>query len=207
VNALLTNTTGNNNIGVGFFSGFNLTTGSDNIDIGNPGTAAESKTIRIGTQGTQTAAFIAGISGVMVAGNSVVVNSSGKLGVMMSSARFKHDIHDMGRSSSRLMKLRPVTFRYKNDPESIKQYGLIAEEVARVYPELVTYGADGKVQTVNYLTLTSMLLNELQKRTIEMHKLSEQMAAQHTDFDERLSALERTITEKERVPKLAAALR
>ena len=98
-------------------------------------------------------------------GNAVVVNSSGKLGIVMSSARFKRDIHDMGSSSAALMKLRPVTFRYRNDPEGIRQYGLVAEEVARIYPELVSYGADGKVETVNYLTLTSMLLNELQKQT------------------------------------------
>src|SRR5262249_49102774 len=127
----------------------------------------ESKTIRIGTQGTETATFIAGISGSAVTGNAVVVSSTGKLGIVVSSARFKRDIHDMGGASTGLMKLRPVTFRYKNDPGGIRQYGLVAEEVARVYPELVSYAPDGKVETVNYLTLTSMLLNELQKRTAE----------------------------------------
>jgi hypothetical protein len=133
----------------------------------------------------------------------------------VSSARFKRDIHDMGRSSSGLMKLRPVTFRYRNDPDGIRQYGLVAEEVARVYPELVSYDPDGKVQTVNYLTLTSMLLNELQKQTTQVHKLSAQMAEvraerdrereQRAAFEARLSALEHTMAAKDRAPKLAAA--
>ena len=111
------------------------------------------------------------------------------------------------------MKLRPVTFRYRNDPESIKQYGLVAEEVARIYPELVSYGADGKVETVNYLTLTSMLLNELQKQTAENHRQAErltafslQMAAQRAAFERRLSTLERTMAAKAWAPRLATAL-
>jgi len=83
----------------------------------------------------------------------------------MSSARYKRDIHDMNAASSNLMKLRPVTFRYKNDPAGTLQYGLVAEEVAKLYPDLVSYGADGKIETVRYLTLISMLLNELQKQT------------------------------------------
>jgi hypothetical protein len=158
-------------------AGFNLTTGSNNIDIGSAGVTAESKTIRVGTPGTHTATFIAGISSSAVTGNPVVVSSTGKLGIVMSSARFKRDIRDMGKASADLLKLRPVTFRYKNDPEAIRQYGLVAEEVARIYPELVTYGADGKVQTVNYLTLTSMLLNELQHQARKDERLAAQMVA------------------------------
>ena len=104
----------------------------------------------------------------MVTGDAVLVSSTGQLGMMMSSARYKRDIHDMDEASSNLMKLRPVTFRYKDDPQGIKQYGLVAEEVARVYPELVSYD-HGKVESVHYLTLTAMLLNELQKQAVELH--------------------------------------
>jgi hypothetical protein len=224
------NTTGSNNIGLGFDAGFNLTTGSNDIDIGSVGATAESNTIRIGAQGAQSRAYMAGISGSAVSGSAVsgsavVVNGAGQLGIVVSSARYKRDIHDMREASARLMKLRPVTFRYKNDPEGIRQYGLVAEEVARVYPELVTYGADGKVETVNYLTLTSMLLNELQKRTAEnqyqaaenrlqaaqlttqarqIAALSRQLAVQRETLEERLSTLERAIAAKEPTPELAA---
>ncbi len=92
------------------------------------------------------------------------VTSTGKLGIVMSSARYKHDIRDMGEKSSALLKLRPVSFRYNNDPANTLQYGLVAEEVAKVYPELVVYGADGKVQTVRYSMLSAMLINELEKQ-------------------------------------------
>ncbi len=152
-------------------AGYNLTTGSNNIDIGNVGAAAESDKIRIGNQGTQTATFIAGIYNIPVTSGSpqaVVVNNLGQLGIVMSSARYKRDIHDMDEASSGLMKLRPVTFRYKQDPQGERQYGLVAEEVAKVYPELVSYGPDGKPMTVRYLTLSAMLLNELQKQNSEL---------------------------------------
>jgi hypothetical protein len=163
--ALRNNTTGTNNIGLGIFGGYNLTTGNNNIELGNPGVRAESNTIRIGKQGTQTATYIAGVSGVVVTGSDVVVAANGRMGVIMSSARYKLDLRDMGETSSKLMKLRPVTFRYKNDEQGTTQYGLVAEEVQRVYPELVAHGADGKVETVRYYELIPMLLNELQKQT------------------------------------------
>jgi hypothetical protein len=110
---------------------------------------------------------------VIPKGVDVVVNSNGQLGVapIVSSARFKRDIHDMGAASGPLMKLRPVTFRYKQDPQAIKQYGLVAEEVEQVYPELVTYGADGKLETVRYQQLIPMLLNELQRQQREIEEL------------------------------------
>ena len=105
-----------------------------------------------------------------MAGPDVVVNVNGKLGVVLSSARFKRDIRDMGGSTEQLLKLRPVTFRYKDDQQGVRQYGLVAEEVERVYPELVTYGADGKVESVRYSMLTSMILNELQKQNVAMQR-------------------------------------
>src|SRR5262249_12010625 len=132
--ALYNNTSGNTNTAVGYLAGTNLTTGSNNVDIANQGLAGESKTIRIGTTGTQTRAFVAGISGVAVTGADVVVNASGQLGVVVSSSRFKKDIRDMGASTGNLMNLRPVTFKYRDDERGITQYGLVAEEVGKVYP-------------------------------------------------------------------------
>jgi len=83
-----------------------------------------------------------------VSGSDVVVNGIGKLGVVVSSARYKRDINDMGASTDALMKLRPVTFIYKDDQQGVKQYGLVAEEVQQVYPELVVHDEQGKVQSV-----------------------------------------------------------
>src|SRR5215475_10966774 len=172
--ALFSNTTGSSNIAVGYAAGINVTT-SNNIDIGSGGSGADSKVIRIGSQGTQTGTFIAGISGVAVAGADVVVNAQGKLGVVASSARYKKDVKDMGTSTQSLMSLRPVTFKYKSDSEGLTQYGLVAEEVERVYPELVTHDANGKVETVRYTMLISMLLNELQKQAGKNQKQAEQI--------------------------------
>jgi hypothetical protein len=209
--ALQNNTSGNNNIGIGYVGGFNLTTGNNNIDIGSVGIQGESNIIRIGTMYEQTAAYIAGVKTSPVKGVAdVVVTSFGQLGVMASSARYKRDIHDMGKSSDGLMKLRPVTFRYKDDPDSTRQYGLVAEEVERVYPELVVRDADGKVESVRYSTLTSMLLNELQKTRREMAEMKagheREMRAMQTSFEERLSRIERTIASKEGDRNLASAL-
>ncbi len=162
--ALHNNTIGSNNIGLGFQAGHNVTSGSDNIHIGNTG-LNESTTTRLGT--VQTRAFIAGIRGRTTGyANAVpvVIDSEGQLGTISSSARFKEDINDMAGYSGRLYDLRPVTYRYKEpatDGSKPLEPGLIAEEVAEVYPDLVAYGADGKIETVQYHKLTPMLLNEL----------------------------------------------
>ncbi len=219
--ALFFNTTGNNNIGVGLSAGENLTTGNNNIDIFDPGVAGESNTIRIGTQGTQTATYIAGIFGgpQMKKACDVMADSTGLLGCAKSSARYKRDIRNMGDASDKLMKLRPVTFTYKADSTGIQQYGLIAEEVEKVYPELVIDGTDGRPETVAYQVLPAMLLNEVQKerrdsdrKTAQIAKLSAQvselkasMARQSAAFEERLSRLEQTIASTNGRRKLAAA--
>jgi hypothetical protein len=129
--ALLRNTTGSSNIALGVNAGSNLTTGNNNIHIGNVGVAAEAKTIRVGMQGTQTRTFIAGISGVAVAGSTVVVNARGQLGIAASSERFKNEIKPMNKLSESLFALKPVTFRYKKeiDPTRTPQLGLVAEDV------------------------------------------------------------------------------
>jgi trimeric autotransporter adhesin len=173
--ALINNTSGSNNIAVGANAGFNLTTGSNNIDVGNKGVAGESAKIRIGTVGTQKAAFIAGIHGVGVTGLAVFVSSSGQLGTAPSSARFKKAIKPMDKSSEAILALQPVTFRYKEeiDPDGIPQFGLVAEQVEKVNPDLVARDADGKVNTVRYEAVNAMLLNEFLK---EHRKVQEQQA-------------------------------
>ena len=131
------------------------------IYIGNQGNGDEFQTIRIGTAQTQT--FIAGINAASVADAQVMVDTTtGQLGIVTSSARYKKDIETMATRSEGLLKLRPVTFVYKDDASAAPSYGLIAEEVATVYPELVTRTVTGEVQTVKYRELIPMLLNELQ---------------------------------------------
>jgi hypothetical protein len=194
--ALGSNTTGNFNIGLGGTAGDNIVHGSNNIDIGGSGTADESNTIRIGLRGTQKRTFIAGISGTPVLGADVTVNGNGQLGVLPSSARYKRDIRDMGGASAGLMKLRPVSFRYKEDPSDTLQYGLVAEEVERVYPELVIRGTDDKVMSVRYLEFTALLLNELQKQHTELQKQTEktQKLAQRLETkDQQIAVQQREI--------------
>lgn len=184
--------TGSNNTVLGYQAGWNVTSGSNNVEIANQGKLGDSNTMRIGTQGTQTAAYMAGIFGSAVMGDVVMVTSAGQLGTGMSSARYKRDIHHMSAASDNLMKLRPVTFRYKQDPKGQLQYGLIAEEVAKIYPELVIYGEDGKVQTVRYLELIPMLLNELQKQATQNQRQSaqiRQLTAQVQELKGRFEAM------------------
>jgi hypothetical protein len=187
--ALANNTTGNYNIAIGYKAGVLIRDTSNNIDINNAGTAVDSGAVRIGTTGTQTSAYIAGISNVNVSGATVVVGSSGQLGVALSSRRYKENIQDMGSASDGLMRLRPVTFQYKkafSDGSQPVQYGLIAEEVAPVYPDLVARSADGQIESVRYQVLDSMLLNELQKQNATIAAQKEQIRA----LEERLTRVE-----------------
>ena len=161
--ALAGNTTGSDNIALGFEAGFNLTTGNFNIDIGNRGFAGEASTIRMGTVGIHSTTFIAGISVATVIGNPVVVNDDGQLGVAPSSRRFKKEIKPMNNASESILALKPVTFHYKNDVKSIPQFGLIAEEVAEVNPDLVVRDEKGEIYTVRYDAVNAMLLNEFLK--------------------------------------------
>ena len=113
--------------------------------------------------------FVAGIRGVttdVADAIPVLVDSAGQLGTISSSRRYKKDIADMGDRTDRLLDLRPVLFRYKSrtaDENGPLEYGLIAEEVADVFPDLVVYDEEGQPETVKYHLLSSMLLNELQK--------------------------------------------
>jgi hypothetical protein len=182
--ALSNNTTGSYNIGIGNNAGTNAPVGNSNsIYLGSSGTTSDaSGTIQIGTQGTQTGGtYIAGVSGASVpSGVPVYVNSNGQLGTVLSSRRFKDQIADMGDSSSKLLQLRPVTYFYKpeyDDGSHLLQYGLIAEEVAKVYPEMVAYDNDGRILTVKYQLLAPMLLNEVQKQNETIRQLEARLAA------------------------------
>jgi hypothetical protein len=175
----LTNAVGGGNIALGAYSGSNLVAGGGNIYIGNLGVATESGTIRIGDGNTAT--YIAGISGATNSGGvAVYVNASGQLGTLTSSARFKENIREIGQASSGLMKLHPVRFRYKKDidPSGLEQYGLVAEDVAKVYPNLVVYDDKGQPQTVRYHFVNAMLLNEVQKQARQIADQGAQIAEQ-----------------------------
>jgi Chaperone of endosialidase len=152
-----------------------VTTGSNNIHIGNAGTAADNALIRIGTAGTHASTFIAGINGVNIGmGATMLVNANGQLGTIMSAAGFKEGIEDLGEGSRRLLGLRPVRFRYKpqhDDPSRPLQYGLVAEEVAEVFPELVYPGPDGAPYSVRDHLLSVLLLNELPRQEREIAEL------------------------------------
>jgi hypothetical protein len=177
--------TGNNNIALGAFAGFKLTTGDNNIHIGNEGVAGESSTIRIGTAGTQKATFIAGIRGATVAsGVGVIVGTDGQLGTVTSSERFKEAIKPMDKASEAILALKPVTFRYKRklDPEGIPQFGLVAEQVEKVNPDLVARDDQGKVITVRYEAVNAMLLNEFLKEHHKVRELEATIAQQQKEI-------------------------
>ncbi|HEY2713825.1 MAG TPA: tail fiber domain-containing protein [Chthoniobacterales bacterium] len=192
--AALRHDLGSRNIGLGQSAGFNLTTGSDNIDVGNQGVAGESQTIRVGAVGTQTNAYLAGINGVTVAdGIPVVVGADGHLGTVTSSARYKEAVQPMADSSQAILDLQPVTFRYKKeyDSKAIPQFGLVAEDVAKVNPSLVARDETGKPYTVRYEAVNAMLLNEFlkeHKKVEEQADKIERLETRLQDLDARLSA-------------------
>jgi trimeric autotransporter adhesin len=184
--ALTNNTTGTLNIALGNLAGSNLTTGNNNIDIGNTGIAAEANTIRIGTEGTQTNAYFAGIYQTNIAGGLVVkVNSDGHLGTVGSSERFKDEIKPINKASEAILGLKPVTFHYKKelDPEGTPQFGLIAEEVERVNADLVVRDKEGKPYTVRYDAVNAMLLNEFLKQHRKVEQQEASITQQRKDFE------------------------
>jgi len=171
--ALYNNTTGSYNVALN--GGHNLTTGIFNIDIANDGIADESNTTRIGI--LQNRCFISGIREVTT-GNAdaipVLIDSAGQLGTVSSSRRFKKEIKPMDKASEAILALRPVTFHYKTDKTDTPQFGLIAEEVAEVNPDLVVRDKDGEIYTVRYDTVNAMMLNEFLKehRTVEEQEVT-----------------------------------
>jgi hypothetical protein len=181
--ALKANIGGNHNIALGHEAGINVgglnNPRDNNIEIGNAGDFFDDATIRIGD--VQTRTFIAGISGTAVTGSPVVVDANGQLGTATSSARFKKEIKPMDKASEAILKLKPVSFQYKSDPTGTRQFGLIAEEVAKVNPDLVTRDRQGEIYSVRYEAVNAMLLNEFLKEhkafVEEQRKMQEQQAA------------------------------
>jgi hypothetical protein len=211
VNALVSNTIGSSNIALGVSAGQSLTTGSNNIDIDNVGSAGEANTIRIGTVGIQTNTFIAGISGVTVAGGvGVIVDTNGHLGTVVSSERFKDEIKPMDTASEAILSLRPVTFRYKHelDPNGIPQFGLVAEQVEKVDPDLVVRDAEGKVFTVRYEAVNAMLLNEFLKEHRTMQELKSTVAKQEATIAQQRKDFQATAAEQgKEIKTLTASLK
>jgi hypothetical protein len=209
---------GGNNIAVGSGAGLGVRGAqSNNIYVGSVGFVTDSATIRIGGNpaigdaAAQTSFFAAGVRGVTTGLNnavSVVIDSNGQLGTLSSSRRYKEDIQDMGAASNGLLHLRPVTFRYKKpfaDGSKPIQYGLIAEEVAEVYPDLVARSADGQLETVKYQVLDSMLLNEVQRQQLEIGTEREQIRGlerQNEDLQKRLARLEAALVSASGEPRL-----
>lgn len=171
LNALLT---GSSNVAIGASAGANYTgSESSNVLIGQnvTGTAGESNAIRIGTS-SATLCVIGGISGKTSSGGvAVLVNASGVLGTITSSIRFKEDVENMEDRSSRLLQCRPVTFFYKDDADKRRQYGMIAEEVEMVMPELVVHDAEGRPEAVRYEQMICMLVNEVKKLSKRVKQL------------------------------------
>jgi hypothetical protein len=210
--ALVSNT-GSSNIGLGFGAGQNLTTGSSNIDIGNQGVAGEANTIRIGTVGTQTATYVAGIMGKTVPHSvPVFINSDGLLGTPTSSARFKDEMKPMGKASEAILALKPVTFHYKKalDPDCSPQFGLVAEEVEKVNRDLVIRDPDGKPYTVRYEAVNAMLLNEFLKEHRTVQELRSTVAKQEAIIAQQQKAMEAVTThlneQDSKIQKVSAQL-
>ena len=215
--ALVNTTTGFQNIALGYVAGQNLTDGNNNIYVSNPAVPTESNTIRIGNvvpftdqygfpHAAHTATYIAGISGATASGGSAVfVNSDGQLGTLTSSARFKDAIKPMDQASEAVLALKPVTFRYKQeiDPKGIPQFGLVAEEVEKVNPDLVVRDADGKVYTVRYEAVNAMLLNEFLKE----HRKNEEQEKTIVELKSGITALAATVKEQSaQIQKVSAQI-
>jgi len=194
-NALDSHTMGNSNIALGYNAGSSVGTGSNNIDIGNDGAFPDSATIRIG--GGQTATFIAGISGVNEGGtiSAVYINTGGQLGTQPppSSRRFKKEIMPMDQSSEAILALKPVTFHYRSDTKGTPQFGLIAEEVAEINPDLVVHDENGEIYTVRYDAVNAMLLNEFLKE----HRRVEEQGCKIKQQEATMAQLRSTVAKQD----------
>jgi hypothetical protein len=194
VSALRNNEAGSKNIALGFNAGLNLIRGDNNIYIGSHGLRRESNAIHIGIDGTQTATYIAGISGATVpTGVAVIVDADGHLGTTTSSARFKDAIKPMDKASEAILALKPVTFHYKHelDPHAIPQFGLVAEEVEKVNPDLVARDKQGKPYTVRYEAVNAMLLNEFLKEHHQVQDLKAIVAQQQKQIEALTAGLQK----------------
>jgi len=208
-NTLVTNTTGHSNTAIGYAALFGNTTGFLNTAVGESalssntsgtgntalgfgagtGIFTASNVIAIGIDGADVSnsCFIGHIRGVTTADNDaipVLIDSLGQLGTASSSARFKTDIKPVDKASESILALKPVSFRYKVHKDTTPQFGLIAEEVAEVNPDLVIYDADGKPYIVRYEAVNAMLLNEFLKAHRKIQELEANNAQQQRNFAE-----------------------
>jgi hypothetical protein len=215
--ALLNNSTGSSNIAVGYIAGLNIDTGDNNICIGSLGGPGDAGTTRIGQPFFQTRTFISGIRGVATGNDDaipMVIDSAGQLGTVSSSQRFKVDIKPMDKTSDAILALEPVTFHYRNDSKSTRHFGLIAEQVAKVNPDLVVRDENGEIYTVRYDAVNAMLLNEFLKehRTVEQQgrKILEQgntIAQLRKDLRATVAELTTRLKEQElQIQKVSARL-
>ena len=177
-NSLTYLTTGFRNVGVGNNTGTNLTAGNYNVDIGwgVTGPGDETGVVRIGNPAHAAQAYIAGINNSQVSGSPVYVTAGGQLGVLASSERYKTDIKSLGSESEKLQQLRAVTFRLKSEPNGALQYGLIAEEVNKVYPELVIRDGQGEIQGLRYDELAPILLIQVQQQQLKLQEQQQKLA-------------------------------
>jgi hypothetical protein len=191
--------TGSNNIALGFGAGGYHMTGNNNIFIGSSGASNDAAKIRIGMQGLQTGTYIAGIRYAAVTGSPVVIGVDGKLGVTMSSARFKEGIKPIDKASEAILALKPVTFHYKKevDPDGIPQFGLVAEQVEKVNPDLVARDEQGKVYSVRYDAVNAMLLNEFLKEHRKVEQLEKGMAVLTAQLKEQAAQIQKVSAQLE----------
>jgi uncharacterized coiled-coil protein SlyX len=201
--AALGGSMGNHNIALGYYAATNVIGGINNIHIGNEGVFGDNATIRIGGD-AQERTYIAGIYGrAYFPGIPVYVNRDGQLGTMPASERFKDEIKPMDRSSEAILALKPVTFRYKKevDPNSIPQFGLVAEDVEKVNPDLVVRDKDGKPYSVRYEAVNAMLLNEFLKEHRTMQELKSTAAKQEAT----VTQLKSTVAQQQKDFQAASA--
>ena len=197
--------TSGGNIALGANAGYLTKGGNNNIYIGNWGVSGnESNVTRIGR--TQTRVFIKGIAGVPLSGAHVVVNSAGQLGIVASSARYKQDIRPLTDASERLSQLRPVSFSYSAEPGAT-HYGLIAEEVDAVMPELVVRDEQDRPETVQYLELIPLLLQERQEMQTELTRQRELIEQQAETLATLQRALETRFAALDAIGRLSIAHR
>jgi hypothetical protein len=158
-------TSGYDNIVIGYSSGGNYTTEHDNIILGrDPGVGGEIRTMRLGTPSVTQTTIIRGIRSYAVpAGTTLQIDTNDRVGVVPSSERYKDDIVDAKDYDDVVDRLKVVNFVYKEDPNSLKQVGLIAEQVFQVEPELVVLDEDNLPFTVNYIALVPILLQRVQQ--------------------------------------------
>jgi trimeric autotransporter adhesin len=188
----LENNTGTGNTALGFAAGANVTTANNVICLGAGVLGANvSNSCFIGNVFNQTSPI----------GTAVFVNSSGKLGTITSSRRFKEEIEPMAQASEGLFALKPVTFRYKKeiDPQRIPQFGLVAEDVEAVNPDLVVRDQEGKVNTVRYDAVNAMLLNEFLKEHRKVEELSSIVAGQRKEINALAAAVKEQASQVQKV--------